>query len=381
MTWDVGIIGLGTMGSMAAWQLAQRGTSVVGFEQFGIGHDRSAVGGETRLFRTAYKEGAEYVPLLKESKHLWKQLEVQSGNKLLHLNGGLNIGPIEDEFMQNVIKSVNDFDIDHEILDYVDAKRRYPQHILGPDEIMVLDKEAGFLRPELAVVSAVKRAEQLGAEIRSHAKVESFEAKADGVVIKSDGREYKVKQLLITAGPWVGEMLPQFKPVVNVKKIILSWFPAKNVEDYQPSRFPIFTRRSCGHRLFGAPTVEGSMVKVGVSNPGDIVKDVNHLNRTVELSEFKESMEVVSKFFKGLYTDPVRVSAYMDAYTDDGHSMVGRLPGYPNVVVMGGFSGHGFKMAPALGKIASDILIHDRTPFDLKSLSPDRFLPQLKTEF
>lgn len=379
MGWDVGIIGLGAMGSMAAWQIAQRGATVIGFEQFGIGHDRSAVGGETRLFRTAYKEGAEYVPLLKESKYLWKQLEEQSGNKLLHLNGGLNIGPVEDEFMQNVLKSVTDFDIDHEVFDYFEAKRRYPQHILEPDEIMVLDKEAGFLRPELAVVSAVKRAEQLGVEIRSHSKVESYEAKDDGVIIRSGGHEYKVKQLLITAGPWLGEMLPQFKPVVNVKKIILSWFPAKNLEEYQPSRFPIFTRRSKGHRLFGAPTVEGSMVKVGVSNPGAVVEDINHLNRTVEIEEFKESMEVVSKFFNGLYTDPVRVSAYMDAYTTDEHSVIGRVPEHPSVVVMGGFSGHGFKMAPALGKVASDILINGWTPFDINSLSPNRFSSALKS--
>jgi sarcosine oxidase len=71
MQWDVGVIGLGTMGSMAMWQLARRGVSVIGFEQFGIGHDRSAAGGETRLFRTAYKEGAQYVPILKEAQRLF----------------------------------------------------------------------------------------------------------------------------------------------------------------------------------------------------------------------------------------------------------------------------------------------------------------------
>lgn len=63
MNADVAVIGLGSMGSMTIWQLARRGVSVIGFEQFGIGHDRGAAGGDTRIFRTAYAEGAEYVPI------------------------------------------------------------------------------------------------------------------------------------------------------------------------------------------------------------------------------------------------------------------------------------------------------------------------------
>src|SRR5699024_12765976 len=86
---DVGVIGVGTMGSMAMWQLAKRGVKVIGFEQFGIGHDRSGVGGESRIFRTAYKEGSEYVPILKESYKYWRNLESDSRKDLLTLSGAL----------------------------------------------------------------------------------------------------------------------------------------------------------------------------------------------------------------------------------------------------------------------------------------------------
>lgn len=100
---EVGIIGVGTMGSMAAWQLAKRDISVIGFEQFGIGHDRSAAGGESRLFRTAYMEGPEYVPLLFQARKLWRKLEEESGNSLLFLNGGLMIGEADSLEIKTIL--------------------------------------------------------------------------------------------------------------------------------------------------------------------------------------------------------------------------------------------------------------------------------------
>src|SRR5699024_1500776 len=122
------VIGLGTMGSMALWQLAEKGVSVTGFEQFGIGHDRSAVGGESRLFRTAYREGAEYVPLLRRSRELWRDLEEKSGNRLLSLIGGLTIGKADSVGVKNVLKSIYDYNIQHKSYDAKEAQQLFPQH-------------------------------------------------------------------------------------------------------------------------------------------------------------------------------------------------------------------------------------------------------------
>src|SRR5690625_978515 len=122
MNKKVAVIGLGTMGSMALWQLAKAGVDVTGFEQFGIGHDRAAVGGESRLFRTAYREGPEYVPLLRRSHALWRELEKDSGNTLLTLNGGLTIAKETSENFKNVLKSIHDFSIDYEAFDNSEAR-------------------------------------------------------------------------------------------------------------------------------------------------------------------------------------------------------------------------------------------------------------------
>lgn len=372
MGWDVGIVGLGTLGSMALWQLANQGVSVVGFEQYGIGHDRSAVGGESRLFRTAYKEGEQYVPLLKEAKKLWFQLEKETGNKLLTLNGGLTIGDPNTKLIKNVIKTAHSHDIEHEILDYSKAKERYPQHSLDSNEIMVLDREAGFVRPEYAVVSAVERAKELGATVNSYTPVTNIEQDGNKVLIQADGKEYKVDQVLIATGPWIGNFISKLRSVVEARKIILTWFAPTNADSFHANNFPIFTRTSGNFKFYGGPTVENSMVKVAVSKSIPI-ESADQLNRTVELDEISENTTIIKNFFKGLYPDPVRVSAYMDAYTIDDHSIVGRVQDFPNAVVAGGFSGHGFKMAPAMGKVATDILLNRSSEFDIENLSPERF--------
>src|SRR5699024_11696375 len=137
---DVAIVGVGTMGSMAAWQLAKADISVIGFEQFGIGNDRTAAGGESRLFMTAHMEGKEYVPLLYEAKKLWRELEAETDRELLTLNGGLTIGDPDTDVMKKLLKSIGKFDLEHEILQEKEASTRFPQHQLFSDEIMVLDK-------------------------------------------------------------------------------------------------------------------------------------------------------------------------------------------------------------------------------------------------
>src|SRR5699024_9521410 len=168
---DVAVIGVGAIGSMAMWRLAERGQKVLGFEQFGIGHDRSAVGGGSRIFRTAYKEGFEYVPLNQKSLDLWRELEEKSSNDLLTLNGCLTIGNAQLDSIKNVKKRIDDFNLEHEILDRDQAKKYYPQHTLLEDEIMILDKNGGFLRPERSIISAVKVAVSYGAEAYSYTKV------------------------------------------------------------------------------------------------------------------------------------------------------------------------------------------------------------------
>lgn len=369
----VGVIGLGTMGSMAAWQLAKRGVEVTGFEQFGIGHDRSAAGGESRLFRTAYLEGVQYVPLLREAKKLWRELEQESGRELLTLNGGLTIGPEHTNDIKNVLKSINDFNIDHEVFSLSTARQLFPQHKFTNDDVVILDKEAGFIRPELSVVTAVNMAEKLGANIYRNTKIIGFEQRNDHVVVKANNGEFKFDHILVTAGPWASELIPQYKQVLHTRRIVMSWFIPHDLQKYQVNQFHTFARTTASHDFFGLPTLDNSMVKVALVNTFGDVEDPKALNHNLEWDEVAEHAYVANTYFNDLHPDPVRLSIHMDVYTPDEHAIVGIVPGHPNVSIMTGFSGHGFKFAPIMGKIASQLVIDGKTDRHIAHLNSSRF--------
>jgi sarcosine oxidase len=88
------IIGLGSIGSMALWQASRLSDSVVGFEAQSPAHARSAVGGDTRLFRMLYRGTPSYYPILQRSRSLWAELEAESGQDILTRCGGLSIGRV-----------------------------------------------------------------------------------------------------------------------------------------------------------------------------------------------------------------------------------------------------------------------------------------------
>lgn len=369
----VAIIGLGTAGSMAAWRLASRGAEVVGYEQFGTGHDRSAHGGESRIFRTAYFEDPDYVPLLRTAKALWRQLEDETGADLLKLAGNLMLGDNTTE-MANVSASIEKFGIDAALVPLNEARNRWPNHPFHEEDVVVLDREGGYVRPELAVLNASLRAKSLGAQLRTYTPVDGIETKNDGVWVSADGQSERYDHVVVTAGPWAAKLLPELAGLVDVRKAVSAWFVGKERRAFDPANFPCFIR-TAPEEFYGLPAMDGNGLKLGLSGKVNRpVADPDALDRTVPLDEVRAFRELVAESFPSLHPDPVRVNAYMEGYTPDGHGILGRLGGNQRLTVVAGLSGHGFKLAPALGDIAADYALNGTSDKTIPLLSPDRFL-------
>lgn len=364
------------MGSMALWQLARAGVQAIGFEQWTPGHDQSAAGGESRIFRTAYQEGAEYVPLLLRSYDLWGELETESGFDLFTPTGCLMIGPLEHEDLRRVLHSAEAYGVPHKVLDAGQLARRYPQLRFLPGDSAILDERAGVVRPEFAVVAASRAAQALGAAVVSGVRVQSVSPSASGVVVRTSDRDYEVGQAILAPGPWLHRLVPELAPYVRPQREVLTWYPARQPSDYTPARFPVFVRYGRDPHVFGMPTLDGGSVKVGLwPQEGELPSgDPDALDRRVELPSLAPTNEAVARYLPGLTPTPVRVSVYMDAYTTDNHGLVGRLPGVENVWVLGGFSGHGFKLAPVIGELAAQLVQRGETELSIAHLAPKRFL-------
>src|SRR5688500_10791163 len=137
------VIGLGSIGSMALWQASRLTDSVVGFEAASPAHGRSAVGGDTRLFRMLYRGIPGYYPILQRSRDLWAELEAESGQDILTRCGGLSIGTVDGPYIPSLLETTRLNGADHVILSREERAERYPQHDLREDDTAVYDAHAG----------------------------------------------------------------------------------------------------------------------------------------------------------------------------------------------------------------------------------------------
>ncbi|MET9972394.1 FAD-dependent oxidoreductase, partial [Streptomyces sp. NPDC006356] len=252
--------------------------------------------------------------------------------------------------------------LDHEVLDADAMAKRFPQFRLDEGDLAVLDPRAGFVRPELTVQTAARRAEELGARIRRYTPVrEVVPVAGGGVEIRTDTDTARFDAAVVTPGPWVGDLLPDLPWRVDVYRAISAWFLP--TEDHRVGdERPAFIRLGDTH-FYGIPSPDGLSVKLGLSQAHHkAVDDPNRLNRTVAPEELETFSAMVRRHLPGLNPDPVRVSVFMEGYTGSTRPLVGPLPDCPDIVLLAGFSGQGFKMSPALGDIAADLALEGRTP-------------------
>lgn len=370
----VALVGTGVIGAMAAWQLAARGAHVLAFDRYGRGHDRGASAGESRIFRTVYKEGASYVPLLRRAHRLWRALEAESGRSLLTLCGGLTIGAPDEPDLAAVRRCAQEAGLSHEVLDAAAAAERFPQHRMDPGEIALRDPDAGVLRPEPAVQGALEAAEQHGARILSYHRVDACTETATGWRVTAEGETHEVDHLLLTPGPWARHLVPLASLPVRARLITACWFAARDVDAHRPDRLPVAIRRhpEAGFSCF--PVLDGTAVKIVPHHLGwPELDDPVALPRGADPEFARAASAAVSRLLPGLVPHPVRISTYAEGFTPDNHPLVGPLPGAANATVLTGFSGHGFKLAPVFGEIAADLALDGGTDHDIAPLDPHRF--------
>ncbi|MQA06087.1 MAG: FAD-dependent oxidoreductase [Streptosporangiales bacterium] len=355
---------MGTVGSQAMWRLAARGAEVVGFDRFAPGHDRSGAGGDTRIFRFAASEGAEYVPLLRHADALWRQLERESGRQLRDLTGCLLVGQAEDPTLPQS-------GADLEELSAGKVAARFPGYRLAPDERAVFDRGGGCIHAPLAVVAAALRAEQLGARLHRYTTVTEVRACDDGVDIVTDGGVQRFDRAVVAAGAWVGQLFPELGLPVDVRRNLSFWHP------WQPpvrdaAALPALIRAS-SPGFYGVPSPDGLTMKLGLTAElHRSVDDPNRLDRAVAPEELDDFRRVIRAHLPGLHEEPTRLGAYMEAYSADRHPLVGSMSGVPNVVFLAAFSGHGFKISPAIGDAAADLALTDGTALPVAFLAADR---------
>lgn len=348
------------MGALSAWRLAARGARVIAFERFRPGHDRGSSHGDTRIFRTAYFESPEYVPLLQRAKTLWRQLEEESGATLLTLTGGLAIGPRDGGLVSGVLASAEQNGIPYRMLDASEMDHLYPQHRMSRDQVAVREDQAGFLRPERAVAAAAARAEALGAQVLVDTEVVALEPSSNGVAIETSRGRFEAEHALIAAGPWTPTLMPGLGLPLKVERQVLAWLAVDDSASFSPERFPVFIREvTTGGFRYGFPSTDGRTIKVGVHHEGSDA-DPDSIDRDVHDDDLQPVRDFAREHLRGVKDAVVEACVCMYTNTPDDRFIATSPSELPGITVLSACSGHGFKFAPVMGELMADTILEGR---------------------
>ncbi|WP_066289428.1 FAD-dependent oxidoreductase [Arthrobacter sp. B6] len=374
MDGKLAVIGLGSIGSMALWQASRLTDSVTGFEAHAPAHARSAVGGDTRLFRMLYRGVPGYYPILERSRDLWSELEAETGQNILTRCGGLSIGAADGPYIPKLLETTRINGADHDILSREEMAERYPQHNLRPDDIAVYDPHAGALRTDRAVTAAVAAAQANGATIHSNTPIDSITETPDGALITSGEKSWTFENVILASGGWSQRLMPDYlQAATEIKRCFLTWFVARDAAEFSPEKFPIFIRISGDRSMYGAPAVDGATVKATLDGRGAPTPQADSVPRDLTSAEITETMETVTEFFPGLFPTIVRSDAFPDLFTSDGNPLLGRFSEGSRIYCATGFSGQGFKNATGYGEIAAHEARGKRTIDGLEFARPQRY--------
>lgn len=376
--YDVIILGLGAMGSAAAYHLAARGRRVLGIDQFHPPHDRGSSHGETRMIRQAYGEGADYIPLVLRAYDLWERLERDTSRKLLTITGGLILGDAEGPMVRDGITAARQHNIPYEVLEPHEVSRRFPAVHLLPGDMAVHEFRAGYLAPEACIEAHLHRAAQHAAVLEFDHRVNAWTVSNGHVQVHTNSRTYSAEHLVIAAGPWATAALGPLFPL-RVTRQVLAWIrPSSGIDAFMPARFPVFLSESIddGRPAYGFPAIDRGFGAVKAAIHGSLAECTpDTVDRTIHTTDLNELKQKVARRIPALAGEVVKAQTCLYTMTPDEHFILGLHPQHPEVSIACGFSGHGFKFASVVGEILADLATEGVTRHPIGLFSPTRFAP------
>jgi len=366
------------MGSAAAASLAERGHAVLAFDPYTPPHAHGSSHGKSRIFRQAYWEDPRYVHLLLRARELWDKLERDTGTKLLHVTGALMITPPQGQLVLRSAEAARQFNLPHEMLSAAELIRRWPVFRVASDTTALLEHNAGYLVPELCIERQLVQASRAGAELHFDEPVLEWSASPQGAItVRTPRGRYSAGHLVITAGPWVPQVLSEMQLPLQVTRQVLYWFaPRDKPELFREGNLPIYLIESNDHPriLYGFPLIgpDTEGIKVAVHGSSDVCTPETVRREILPEDErsIRERLEHTIPLLAGRL---LRAETCLYTMTPDEHFVLGAHPHFPAVTIAAGFSGHGFKFAPLIGEILADLAATGQSRQDLAMFSPARF--------
>ncbi|MFC5653843.1 N-methyl-L-tryptophan oxidase [Paenibacillus solisilvae] len=372
-SYDVIVVGAGSMGMSAGYELARRGMKTLLIDAFDPPHPHGSHHGEPRLIRHAYSGGEAYVRMALRADERWLELEKLTGEKLLERSGVLNMADPAVYSYEVRREAASSFGVQVEWLSGQEIHKRWPNLTLPDHYRGMYEPDAGFLYSEKCVAAYKRLALEAGADWLPHTFVTGIKPEQGSVKVETEGETFAAGHVILSAGAWFKTLEPFITlPIRTIRKVV-GWFETAD-DSFHSDVFPGFTLGGQDGVYYGFPSIDGAGVKIGRHDtgpdwkPGEIPapfgaypEDENDLRRVLE------------NFMPGAAGKLLRSAVCKYEHTPDDDFIIDFHPQHPNVLLVGGFSGHGFKFASVVGEISADLIEHRKSGQDLQLFAVSRF--------
>ena len=366
---DYVVIGLGGIGSAAAYWLARRfGRSVLGLEQFELGHLRGESQDHSRIIRLSY-HAPEYVRLARRSYATWTELEADAGENVILVTGGLDLGPRDGAIdLRTYAAAMRACDVPFEDLDAAEIRRRWPVWQVGDDVHGLYQAQGGIAMAARANAAHQRMAREHGATLLDGCPVTAIREAGGEFDVEAGGRRYHCAKVAIAAGPWSNHALAHFGLALplEVTKEQVTYFAPPDLAPFSPGRFPVWIWMDdpC---FYGFPTFGEAGPKVAQDAGGSPV-DADTRDFEPDAANAARVRAFLERHLPAALGPPILTKTCLYTLTPDRDFVVDFLPGTRGAAVAIG-AGHAFKFASVLGRILSELLADGATESDLSLFS------------
>ncbi|MEX2527609.1 MAG: N-methyl-L-tryptophan oxidase [Gemmatimonadota bacterium] len=370
---DVIVVGLGGMGSATLYELARRGKRVLGLESFEIPHELGSSHGVNRIIRLAYYEHPSYVPLLRRAYELWQELERRADDSLLITTGSIDTDVADGPVFNGSLESCRLHGVPHEVLTATQTNGRFPGYRLPEGHRALFQADGGFLLSEKCIVAYVQQALALGAQVRTRERVQEWEAGGEGVSVETNQGRYHASRLVITAGAWAAQMVPELAGLAVPERQVLGWFRTAHGPRFAPDAFPVFNAAFPEGRYYGFPEYGTPGLKIGRYHHLNETVQPDSVRRTISREDEEVLRVAVERYFPDANREILSTKTCMFTNSPDEHFILDLLPDRPEVAVAAGFSGHGFKFCSVVGEVLAELVTLGETRHDISLFQVERF--------
>jgi sarcosine oxidase len=374
--YEVIVIGCGGLGSAALYWLSRElGSSVLGLEQFRLGHDRGASQDHSRIIRFAQHQ-SEYAALAPHAYGAFYEIEEESGVRVLFKTGGLVIEAPEERDPEKIgtrnvegyVAAFEEHDFDYELLDPYELMRRWPQFRLEGSERAIFQEDSGLVDAHKANAVHIALARAGGAMVLEDTPVRAVRPNGEGVEVITDGRTYLVDRVVVASDAWTNEVLRETgtRIPLTVTQEQVTYYATPNLREFSLERFPVFMWHGADN-FYGFPVYGEVATKLG-QHMGGLAKPVTAETRTFEPDpvRIERYRDFLSRYIPGFIGPELYTKTCLYTIPPDQNFVIDTLPEHPQISVAIG-AGHAYKFAGLIGRILSELTLDGESTFPIEA--------------